>query len=200
VRGDPQHFVHSKVMCWVALDRAVRLAEGAEREDRRDDWAETRDEIRAAVEEHGFDRDRGCFVRAYDDPSMDAALLRLPMMRFVPWADERMVHTVDAIRDELLHDGLLLRYQGTDGLSGSEGAFVACTFWLAENLAHQDRRDEARAAFERAEATANDLGLFSEEYEATGHQMIGNFPQALTHLAHLTAGLALRDPAADSAR
>ncbi|HEU4974831.1 MAG TPA: glycoside hydrolase family 15 protein [Baekduia sp.] len=191
MRGDPRHFVHSKVMCWAALDRGLRIAEHLGRDAPVERWRAARDEVRAAVESRGYDERRGVFVQAFDRDALDAALLLLPGVGFVDYDDERMVRTVDAIRAELDADGLLLRYRREHGHGEPEGAFVACTFWLAECLARQGRRAEAEGAFARAAATANDLGLFAEEYDAAAGRMLGNFPQALTHLAHLGAAVAL---------
>jgi GH15 family glucan-1,4-alpha-glucosidase len=190
-RGDPLHFVHSKVMCWSALDRGLKLAEECSRDAPVDSWRAAREEVREAVETEGYDEERGVFVQAFGSSEMDAALLLLPSTGFVEYDDERMVRTVDAIREELAEDGLLRRYHSHDGLEGEEGAFLACSFWLAECLAHQGRAGEARRAFDRALATGNDLGLFAEEFETGGGEMVGNFPQALTHLAHISAALAL---------
>jgi GH15 family glucan-1,4-alpha-glucosidase len=191
LRGRPRHLVHSKVLCWVALDRGLRLADevGFPAPVRR--WTATRAAIRAAVERHGYDPGRGVFTQAFDRPELDAALLRLPIAGFVAWDDPRMRRTVDAVRRELEVDGLLLRYRAPDGLEGTEGTFVACTFWLVECLARQGRGADARAAFTKASATANDLGLFAEEFDAATGSLLGNFPQALTHLSHITAAIAL---------
>jgi GH15 family glucan-1,4-alpha-glucosidase len=127
--------------------------------------------------------------------------LLLPAVEFVAWDDERMVRTTDAIREDLLLDGLVQRYKAKDGLTGTEGVFVACTFWLAECMAHQRRRKEAREAFERACRCANDLGLFAEEYQPKLGEMLGNFPQGLTHLAHVSAAMALQKaPEAEPSR
>jgi GH15 family glucan-1,4-alpha-glucosidase len=189
--GEPKHFVHSKVMCWTAVDRGLRLAEACLRKAPERRWRKARDEIRDAVESRGYDKKRGVFVQAFGEKALDASLLRLPTVEFVPYDDERMVRTTDAIRDELGWDGLLRRYDVDDGLEGEEGAFVPCAFWLAEVLARQGRNEEAREAFDRAMATANGLGLFSEEYDPDRGIMLGNFPQALSHLSHLEAVLAL---------
>jgi GH15 family glucan-1,4-alpha-glucosidase len=191
LRGRPRHLVHSKVMCWVAVDRGLRLADELGLPAPVDHWRSTLAAIRAAVERHGFDPGRGVFTQAFDRPELDAALLLLPSTGFVAWDDPRMRQTVDAVRRELEVDGLLLRYQAPDGLEGTEGAFVACTFWLAECLARQGRTAEATAAFARASATANDLGLFAEEFDPASGTLLGNFPQALTHLSHITAAVAL---------
>jgi GH15 family glucan-1,4-alpha-glucosidase len=163
-------------------------------------WRRARDEIREAIETEGYDAERGVFVQAFGATDMDAALLRIPTVEFVDYSDERMVRTADAIVGELTTDGgLLRRYSIDDGLPGEEGAFVACTFWLAEVLARQERPDEARAAFDRAIATSNALGLFSEEYDPERGELLGNFPQALTHLSHIEAVLALAEHAGTEA-
>ncbi len=191
LRGRPRHLVHSKVMCWVALDRGLRLADDLGFPAPVARWTETRAAIRAAVERRGYDPGRGVFTQAFGRAELDAALLLLPSVGFVAWDDPRMLRTVDALRRELEVDGLLLRYRTPDGLEGAEGAFVACTFWLAECLARQGRTAEARAAFARASATANDLGLFAEEFHPASGTLLGNFPQALTHLSHIAAAVAL---------
>ena len=193
VRSRPLHFVQSKVMCWAAVDGGIALAERHKLPAPLERWREERDRLRKDIEKRGYDRKRGVFVRSYGSRDMDAALLLLPAVDFVAWDDERMVRTVDAIRSDLSYDGLVLRYQAKDGLRGDEGVFVACTFWLAECLAHQRRRKEAREAFERACKCANDLGLFAEEYDPKQAEMLGNFPQGLTHLAHVSAALALQE-------
>jgi GH15 family glucan-1,4-alpha-glucosidase len=191
LRGRPRHLVYSKVMCWVALDRGLRLATDLGFPAPVGRWEAARAAIRAAVERHGYDPARGVFTQAFDRPELDAALLLLPSTGFVAWDDPRMRRTVDAVRAELEVDGLLLRYRAPDGLDGTEGTFVSCTFWLAEVLARQGRNADARAAFARASATANDLGLFAEEFDPATGTLLGNFPQALTHLSHITAAVAL---------
>jgi pentatricopeptide repeat protein len=190
-RGRPQHFVHSKAMCWVALDRGIRLARECARRAPLRRWTQTRNAIRRAVESDGYDVKRGVFVRAFRTKALDASLLLLPTVEFVPYQDERMIRTVDAIRTDLDEDGLLRRYGSADGLGGREGGFLACSFWLAECYARQGRPDEAREVFDRAVSTGNDLGLFSEEYDVQRREMLGNFPQALTHLSHIAAAVAL---------
>ena len=190
--GRPDHFVHSKVLCWSAVDRGLRLADECMRRAPTRRWKRARDEIRKAVEERGYDRKRGVFVQAFGRKQMDAALLLLPTVEFVDWRDERMLRTTEAVRDELsAGEGLLYRYRRSDGLPGSEGAFLCCSFWLAECLAHQGELDEARAVFDKAIATGNDLGLFSEEIDPESAELLGNFPQGLTHLAHIDAAVAL---------
>ena len=190
-RGEPRHFVHSKALCWVALDRGLALAERSLRRAPVRRWTAARDEIREAVLEHGYDAKRGTFVQAFGERPLDAAVLRLPVYGFLDWDDERMIGTVDAVREALEDDGLLRRYDADDGMP-PEGAFTACTFWLAQALARQGRASEAQAAFDRALATANDLGLFSEEADPASGEALGNFPQAFTHLSHIEAALALR--------
>lgn len=195
VRGDPQHFVQSKVMCWAALQRGVQLAEDLGHTRRVGDWKEARDACRKAIETQGYDSTRGVFVRSFGSSEMDASLLLLPSVDFVAYDDERMVRTVTAVQSALERGGLLLRYEGEDGLEGGEGVFLACTFWLVDCLARQGRVQEARTTFERVQGKANDLGLFSEEYDVHADEMLGNFPQGLTHLAHIQAACALRDAA-----
>jgi GH15 family glucan-1,4-alpha-glucosidase len=190
--SEPDHFVHSKVLCWSALDRGIRLASECMRRAPTRRWRQARDELREAIESRGYDADRGVFVQAFDRPDLDAALLLLPSVEFVEWTDERMLRTVAAIREELdAGDGLLYRYRRADGLPGEEGAFVACSFWLAEALARGGDRDEAHAVFDRALATAGDLGLFSEEVDPKTGELLGNYPQGLTHLSHISAAVAL---------
>ncbi len=192
MRGSPRHFVQSKVMCWAAMDRGIKLAKDLKRNAPLDTWSKTRDEIRRAVEENGYDSKKGIFIQAFDYPQIDAALLLLPLVGFVAYDDERMIRTTDAIRRELSDDGLIRRYPyGIDEMEGKEGAFLACSFWLAECLAGQGRLDEAREVFEAALATANDLLLFSEEFDVQTDRMLGNFPQGLTHLSLISAAVAM---------
>jgi GH15 family glucan-1,4-alpha-glucosidase len=194
IRGEPRHFVHSKAMCWVAVDRGIRLAEETGHEAPLERWRELRARIRRTVDSQGYDSERGTYVQAFGGTSMDAALLLLPMFGYVAFEDERMVRTTDAVRRELDDGGLLRRYTGEgDGLAGREGVFLACTFWLAECLAHQGRRREAQAVFERALSTGNDLGLFAEEFDTRSGEPLGNFPQGLTHLSLILAATALSE-------
>ena len=193
-RGEPQHFVHSKVMCWAALDRGIRLAEECLRQAPLRRWKSVRTAIRAAIERDGYDKKRGIFVQAFGSTALDSALLLLPTVDFVAWDDPRMIRTTDAIRTELDDNGMLLRYRVADthdGLRGKEGTFLACTFWLVECLARQGREDDAREIFDRVASTSNDLGLFAEEYDTRNREMLGNFPQGLTHLSHIAAAVAL---------
>jgi GH15 family glucan-1,4-alpha-glucosidase len=191
VRSDPKHFTHSKVMCWAAINRGLQLADGTARSAPHDRWVGTRDQIRDDVLAKGYDAERGVFVRAYRSDRLDAALLLLTAFDFVAYGDERMVRTTDAIMAELDDGGLLRRYREDDGLDCDEGAFVACAFWLVECLARQGRAGQAKTWYDRAMATANDLGLFAEEYDPHGHALLGNFPQGLSHLSHIAAAVAL---------
>jgi GH15 family glucan-1,4-alpha-glucosidase len=155
-------------------------------------WKQVRDELRDTIEEHGYDRKRGVYVQAFDRPEMDAALLLLPTVEYVAWDDERMLRTVAAVREELdAGEGLIYRYRRDDGLDGQEGAFLCCSFWLAECLAEAGDLGEARSVFDQAVARANDVGLFSEEIDPRTGELLGNFPQGLTHLAHIDAAVAL---------
>lgn len=191
VRSRPRHFVHSKVMCWAAVSRGIALAERYSLPAPLDRWRKARSKIRELVETRGFDKRGGHFVRSFGSRELDAALLLMPSVEFIAWDDPRMIRTADAMLENLQADGLIMRYDGEDGLPPGEGVFLACTFWLAEVLAHQGRKAEATALFDRACACANDLGLFAEEYDVHGEQPLGNFPQGLTHLAHISAAHAL---------
>jgi GH15 family glucan-1,4-alpha-glucosidase len=190
-RPRPRHWVHSKALCWTALDRGLRLAEECMRKAPVTRWRKERAAVKRAIEREGYDRKRGVFVNWFGGRQMDASLLQLPVTGFVEWDDERMVRTADAVRDELSDKGLIRRYHANDGQPGREGAFLACSFWLVECLARQQRPAEAREAYDAAMATANDLGLFSEEFDTRSGEMMGNFPQALTHLSHVAAHMAL---------
>ncbi len=194
MRGRPRHFVFSKAMCWVALDRGIRLAVDLGRTGPIDLWKKERIELRKTVEEKGYDTQRGVFIQALDRPEMDAALLLLPTVGFVEYGDERMIRTTDAVRMDLEEEGLLLRYPpGNDELEGDEGGFLPCSFWLVECLARQGRAQEAHDVFDRVLSTGNDLGLFSEEYDPKKREMQGNFPQGLTHLSLIAAAVALAE-------
>jgi GH15 family glucan-1,4-alpha-glucosidase len=191
LRGQPQHYTYSKVQCWVAIDRGLRLARVLDRLDDVDGdrWRASCDDVRAAIDAEGV-RD-GRFVATFGRDDVDASLLLVPEFGYVEPTDPLMAATVDAVIERLDHGGLVRRFRPGD-TSGTEGTFVACTFWLVERLVDLDRHDEACEYFERAAATANDLGLFAEEYDADTDEMLGNFPQALSHLSHLAAVHALR--------
>ena len=200
IRGKPQHFVHSKVMCWTALDRGLALARECLRKAPVQRWQKVAKQIRDAVSSEGYDKRRKIFVQSFGSSQVDAALLFLPLSHFLTFHDPRMIRTVDAILHDLQKDGLILRYRvehTDDGLSGEEGTFLACSFWMAEVLARQGRVEEARVIFERASSTSSELGLFSEEYDPGAERMLGNFPQALTHLTHIAAAVAFARAAGD---
>ena len=196
VRGPNRHFTHSKVMAWVAFDRAVRAHEEFGREGPVERWRELRDEIKAQVLERAWHPGRGAFTQSYGSDELDASVLLMPLVGFLPADDPRVVSTVEAIRSELTVDGLVLRYISrsdgeVDGLPAGEGVFLACSFWLAEVLARQGRHDEARELFERLLDLRNDVGLLAEQYEPVAGRQLGNFPQAFTHLALVGAALAI---------
>ena len=190
-RGRPKHLVHSKLMCWAALDRAAALADECMRRAPVRRWRQARDKIGRAVEREGYDRRRNTFRRSFRSRHVDAALLLIPHTGFADVADERMCGTVDAVMHDLIDEGLVRRYAVADGLPDRDHPFVACSFWLAECLAGQGRLADAREVFERAASTCNDLGLYSEQFDPRTRCMLGNFPQALTHLAHIAAAVAL---------
>ena len=186
VRGPPRHFTHSKVMCWVAFDRAVKMVEGFGLEGPVERWRALRDRIHEDVCARGYSERRGCFVQSYGSEELDASLLLIPITGFLPASDPRVIATVDAIERELTVDGLVLRYlthESVDGLPPGEGLFLACSFWLVDNLCLQGRTDEARALFGRLVGLCNDVGLLSEEYDPSALRFLGNFPQAFSHIA-----------------
>jgi len=193
-RGRPSISVHSKVLCWAALDRGGRLAEECSRRAPTRRWRQARDALRDTIEELGYDRKRGIYTQALARREVDAALLLLPTVDYVDWRDERMLRTVAAVREELdAGDGLLYRYRREDSLPGREGAFLCCSFWLVECLVRGGALEEGRSLFDRTIARANDLGLFSEEIDPATGELLGNFPQGLTHLAHIDAAVALAE-------
>lgn len=191
IRAEPQHFVFSKALCWVALHRGIQLAQACGFAAPLERWIHTRTEIRAAIEEHGYDSERGIFRQAYDSSCADASLLLLPWFHFVDYDDPRMLRTTRYLAETLDDHGLLRRYNSTDGLEAGEGAFIPCTFWLVDCLARQGRRDEAQRYYATASACANNLGLFSEEFDGEANAMLGNFAQGLTHVSQIIASLAL---------
>ncbi|MFG1708129.1 glycoside hydrolase family 15 protein [Nonomuraea sp. M3C6] len=187
VRGRRRHFVHSKVMVWVAADRLVRAVEELDRTGPVERWRAMRDRIHAEVCDKGFDPERGTFTQSYGSRELDAALLLIPIVGFLPPEDPRVMGTIDAVQRELMKDGLLLRYPASerndiDGLPGTEGVFLASSFWLAEALALVGRKEEAIELFERLLALTNDVGLLAEEYDPVQARQLGNFPQAFTHI------------------
>ncbi|MGD7705243.1 glycoside hydrolase family 15 protein [Microlunatus sp. Y2014] len=192
VRGAQQHFVHSKVMCWVAFDRAIDMVERYGLDGPADRWRAIRDEIHAQVCEHGYDTERQTFTQFYGSEGLDAALLLIPAVGFLPWDDPRVASTVDAVQAELGRDGFVLRYHThadnrVDGLPGAEGTFLICTYWLVDALVGIGRVEEARALFEKLLAVRNDLGLLSEEYDTVTGRLLGNVPQAFSHVGLVNA-------------
>ncbi len=187
IRGERRHFVHSKVMAWVAYDRAVRTVEGQGLDGPVDRWRSLRDEIHREVCERGFDQELGSFTQSYGSPELDASLLLLPLVGFLPAGDRRIRGTIEAVERELCQDGFVLRYrtreEGVDGLPPGEGVFLPCSFWLVDCYELLGRHDDAHELFRRLIGLANDVGLFSEEYDPKAKRLLGNFPQAFTHLA-----------------
>jgi GH15 family glucan-1,4-alpha-glucosidase len=192
VRGARRDFVHSKVMAWVAFDRAVRAVETFGLEGPADQWRACRDEVHREVLERGFDAERNSFTQYYGSRGLDASTLMIPLVGFLPADDPRVAGTVDAVQRELMADGFVMRYHsddGVDGLPPGEGAFLPCSFWLADALGMLGRTAEARALFERLLGLANDVGLLAEEYDPVAGRLVGNFPQAFTHVSLVnTAG------------
>jgi GH15 family glucan-1,4-alpha-glucosidase len=185
VRGPRRDFTHSKVMAWVAVDRSVKEIHHGFGEGPLDRWKALRDEIHRDVCNRGFDPERNAFVQYYGSKSLDASLLMIPLVGFLPANDPRVVSTVNAIERELIYKGLVLRYPtdtGVDGLPPGEGAFLPCTYWLADNYAMAGRTQEARDLFQRLLDLRNDVGLLAEEYDPVLRRQLGNFPQAFTHV------------------
>ena len=188
IRAQRRHFTSSKVMAWAAFDRAVKTVEQHALQGPADRWRALRERIHAEVCARSFDRERNAFMQAYDVRQLDASLLLLPLVGFLPGTDPRVIGTIEAIERELVTDGFVRRYPtggggNVDGLPGSDGAFLACSFWLVDALCLANRRGEAQALFERLLAIRNDVGLLSEEYDTRAHRLVGNFPQAFSHVA-----------------
>ncbi|MDQ2897713.1 MAG: glycoside hydrolase family 15 protein, partial [Actinomycetota bacterium] len=186
IRGPRRHFVHSKVMAWVAFDRAVRSVESQGLRGPVERWRAIRDEIHRQVCERGFDEALGSFTQSYGSPALDASLLLIPLVGFLPASDPRVRGTVEAIERGLVEHGFVLRYRthdSDDGLPPGEGVFLPCSFWLVDCLQLLGREEEAEQLFERLLGLANDVGLLSEEYDPVAKRQLGNFPQAFTHLA-----------------
>jgi GH15 family glucan-1,4-alpha-glucosidase len=197
VRGPPRHFTHSKIMAWVAFDRAIKDAEQDGLEGPIERWRQLRDAIHTQVCDNGFDSHSNSFVQSYDSTHLDASLLLIPQVGFLPPEDARVIGTIAAIESNLMVDGLVLRYSTAtkvDALPAGEGAFLPCSFWLADSYLLTGRRQEAEAMFERLLALSNDVGLFAEEYDPHAKRMLGNFPQALTHMALVNTARLLSMP------
>ncbi|MEU8956720.1 glycoside hydrolase family 15 protein [Streptomyces sp. NPDC048518] len=198
VRGPRRHFVHSKVMAWVAVDRTIKLIESGDADGPLDKWRDLRDDIHRDVCERGYDPERNTFTQSYGSKELDASLLLIPQMGFLPPDDKRVIGTIEAIQRELsTPDGFILRYptsgddEGVDGLEGDEGAFLACSFWMADDLAMIGRVDEARKLFEKLLGLRNDLGLLAEEWDSVHQRQVGNFPQAFSHVPLIDTALRL---------
>jgi GH15 family glucan-1,4-alpha-glucosidase len=193
VRGPRRHFVHSKVMAWVAFDRAATTIERFDQPGNAARYRRACDAIHREVCERGWDEDRNTFTQYYGSDALDAALLLIPRTGFLPGDDPRVIGTIEAVQRELVHDGFVLRYPteaGADGLPPGEGAFLPCSFWLVDALARIGRHDEARALYDQLTALANDVGLFAEEYDTATGRQVGNFPQAFTHVALVNSATA----------
>ncbi len=194
VRGEPRDFVYSKLMCWVALERAVALADRLDAEEHVEHWKEVRDEIHAAVLAQGWSDKAGAFAQSFGSDELDASNLVMALVGFLPADDARLLATIDATEEHLTDErGLVYRYRSQDGLDGEEGTFLLCTFWLAHALALTDQPARARAVFERAAAFVNDVGLLSEEVDTTTGELLGNFPQAFSHIGLVNAAWAISE-------
>lgn len=192
VRSEARHYLYSKLRCWVALDRAVRIAgRRGEADEHVSRWRQQRDEVRRAILTRGYDEQVGAFTYVLDEPTLDAGALAIPLVRFLRASDPRVISTMAGVHARLSVDGLVYR-NFTEDLKG-EGTFTLCSYWLGENLALVGRLDDARALFERIGAHANDLGLQSEQIDARTGELLGNFPQGYTHLAMIRAAVRLAD-------
>ncbi len=196
MRGDPQQFVHSKMMCWLAFDRAVQAVEKFHREGPAERWAALRDTIHEEICRRGYNEELSAFTQTYEGRSLDASLLMMAPSGFLPATDPRVRGTIQQIQEHLMEGGLVRRYrteEGIDGLEAGDNCFLACSFWLVDNLTLLGRHDEARALFDKLLTLGNDVGLFAEEYDVERACLSGNFPQALSHLALVNSAYSLRD-------
>ena len=206
IRGGRQQFTHSKVMAWVAVDRAIRTAEEFGLDGPLDEWHHLRNDIHAQICSHGYNKERNSFVQYYGGKKVDASLLMIALVGFLPVDDPRVMGTISTIEHDLLRDGFVLRYEtdhSVDGLPTGEGAFLACSFWLADNYVLLGRLDDARNLFERLVSLCNDVGLLAEEYDSQERRQVGNFPQAFSHIALINTAFNLHragGPAADRSR
>jgi GH15 family glucan-1,4-alpha-glucosidase len=200
-RGPQRHYTYSKVMAWVVFDRAIRIAERFALDAPLDRWRDIRDEIHREVCDQGYDAERRTFTQYYGSKELDASVLNIPLVGFLPGTDDRVTGTIDAVWRELGRDGFVSRYstaETDDGLAGDEGQFLACSFWLVSALAMNGRIDDARTLFERLIGLSNDLGLLAEEYAVHERRQVGNFPQAFSHLTLILAARAISAAEASS--
>src|SRR4051794_40848715 len=205
MRGEPRHHLSSKVLCWTALDRAVKMAPALGRFAKAEAWAEERDRVRAAILERGWSEQHQAYVQSFDSDELDAAQLLMPILGFLPADDPRMRSTIEAIARDLTEDGLVLRYRNgeglnADGLMGEEGTFVICSFWLVSALAMAGELDRAQRLFDQLTGAANDLGLLAEEIDTRRGELLGNFPQAFSHIGLIIAASKLDAARAGTAR
>jgi GH15 family glucan-1,4-alpha-glucosidase len=194
IRGEPRDFLYSKLMCWVALDRAVVLADPLNASSRVESWTQTREQIREAIETKGWSDRAKAFTQSFGSDDLDASNLMLPLVGFLPADDPKVLATIDATEERLTDErGLVYRYRAHDGLEGEEGTFLLCTFWLAQALAQAGQPARARAVFERAAAFVNDVGLLAEEIDPASGELLGNFPQAFSHIGLVNAAWAISE-------
>jgi GH15 family glucan-1,4-alpha-glucosidase len=194
VRGEPRDFLYSKLTCWVALDRAVALADHLEASDRGDAWKQTQSQIRDAILTNGWSEKANAFTQSFGSDELDASSLMMSLVGFLPADDPRVLATINATEEHLTDDrGLVYRYRSDDSLKGEEGSFLLCTFWLAQALARSGQPDRARTVFERAAAFVNDVGLLAEEVDPTNGELLGNFPQAFSHIGLVNAAWAISE-------
>ncbi len=189
VRSEPKHFTHSKLMCWVAIDRGLRMAKYCGFSAPVDKWQKTRDDIRKAILKHGFNKKLNSFVQDFDSKYLDATALLIPLLEFLPVQDQRVQGTIDAINKHLSHNGLIYRYNGEDGLPGGEGTFLLCTFWMIDVLALSGRVEEAEKLYENVLSHISPLGLFAEEVDAANKMHLGNYPQGFSHIGLINSAL-----------
>ena len=194
IRGEPRHFVYSKLMCWVALDRALALAGPLDATGRIEDWAQARAQIREAILTRGWSDRVAAFTQSFGSDDLDASNLMIPLVGFLPADDPRVRSTIDATAERLTDErGLVYRYRSRDGLAGEEGTFLLCTFWLAQALARAGQPARARTVFERAATFVNDVGLLAEEVDPVSGELLGNFPQAFSHIGLVNAAWAISE-------
>jgi alpha,alpha-trehalase len=193
LRGEPRHFVYSKGMCWLALDRAIKLANWCGETSQVAQWMRHRDALYHDFIENGFNSDLRAFTQSYGSSAMDASVLRLPMLGVIDARDPKMRGTIARVERDLMRNGLVYRYRNNDGLPGQDGAFVACSFWLVDNYILCGRLKDAHELFQHLMSFANDVGLLSEEVDDESGTLLGNFPQAFTHIALINAAMRLAD-------